>query len=83
VSRRLDAAWRALDPRSRRALRTLAKAGMRDMPTALVRSAAGAPSVTQALTDLSLIVQNPETGDYRMAPLTGQHAVAQPAAAGE
>jgi NB-ARC domain len=84
VSRRLDASWRVLDPRSRRALRTLAKAGLRDLPTSVVLSAAaGAPAVAQALTDLSLIVQNPETGHYRMAPLAGQHAAAQPAAAGE
>jgi DNA-binding SARP family transcriptional activator len=79
VSRRLDTAWRALDPRSRKALRTLAKAGLRDLPDSLVLSAAaGAPDVAQALTDSSLIVQNPETGYYRMAPLAGYHAVAQP-----
>ncbi len=44
VSRRLDTAWRALDPRSRKALRTLAKAGLRDLPDSLVLSAAaGSP----------------------------------------
>src|SRR5580704_12609747 len=84
VSRRLDTAWRALDPRSRKALRTLAKAGLRDLPGSLVLSAAaGAPAVAQALTDSSLIIQNPETGCYRMAPLAWCHAVAQPLAAGD
>ena len=33
VSRRLDPAWRALSPASRRALRTLAEAGQRDFST--------------------------------------------------
>ena len=80
VSRRLDAAWRELDPRSRKALRTLAKAGLRDLPDALVLSAAaGSPVVAQALADRSFIVQNPETGLYRIAPLAGCHAAAQPA----
>ena len=84
VSGRLDTAWRALDPRSRKALRTLAKAGLRDLPDALVlAAAAGAPAVAQALTDSSLIVPNPETGHYRMAPLAGFHAVAQPSASGD
>jgi hypothetical protein len=84
VSRRFDTAWRALDPRSRRALRTLARVGKRDLPGSLVLSAAaGAPAVAQALTDSSLIIENPDTGHYRMAPLAGCHAVAQPALAGE
>jgi DNA-binding SARP family transcriptional activator len=84
VSRRLDTAWRALDPRSRNALRTLAKAGLSDLPDALVVSAtSGTPAVAQALTDLSLIIQNPETGYYRMAPLAGYHAVAQPSASAD
>ena len=84
VSRRLDTAWRALDLRSRKALRTLAGAGLRELPDSLVLSAAaGAPTVAQALTDSSLIVQNPETGYYRMAPLAGCYAVAQPLASGD
>ncbi len=84
VSRRLDTAWRALDPSSRKALRALAKGGLRDLPDSVVLSAtSGAPAVAQALTDSSLIIQNPETGYYRMAPLAGWHAAAQPAASGE
>jgi DNA-binding SARP family transcriptional activator len=84
VSGRLDTAWRALDPRSRKALRTLARAGLRDLPDSLVlAAAAGAPAVAQALTDSSLIVPNAETGYYRMAPLAGFHAVAQPSASGD
>ncbi len=79
VSRRLDSAWRALDPCSRKALRTLATAGLRDLPDSLVLSAAsGAAAVTHALTDSSLIIRNPETGFYRIAPLAGCHAAAQP-----
>jgi DNA-binding SARP family transcriptional activator len=84
VSRRLDSAWRALDPCSRKALRTLAKAGLRDLPDSLVLSAAsGAAAVTQALTDSSLIILNPETGYYRVAPLAGYHATAQPSESAE
>lgn len=83
VSRRLDIAWRALDSRSRTALRTLAKTGLRDFPDSLVLSAAGAQVVAQALADSCLITLNPETGCYRMAPLAGCHAVAQPSAAGD
>jgi DNA-binding SARP family transcriptional activator len=79
VSRRLDRAWRTLDPRSRRALQTLAEAGQSDLPGSVVLTAAGATSVAQALTDSGLIIQNPETGDYRMAPLAGWHAVVQTA----
>jgi DNA-binding SARP family transcriptional activator len=79
VSRRLDRAWRELDPRSRQALRTLAEVGRHDLPESLVLSAAGgATSVAQALSESGLIVQNPETGHYRMTPLTRCHAVAQP-----
>lgn len=82
VSRRLDRAWRTLDPSSQRALRTLAEVGQRDLPDAVVLSAAaGATSVAQALRDSGLIIQNPETGHYRMAPLAGWHAVAQPVSA--
>ena len=84
VSRRLDKAWLALDLSSRRALRQLAMAGLRDMPDSVVLSAAaGAQTVAQALTDASLLIQNPDTGYYRMAPLTEWHAAAQPAACGE
>lgn len=79
VSRRLDATWQALDPWSREALRTLAKAGQRDLPDSVVLSAAaGSPAVAQALADRSLIIRNPETGFYRIAPLAGCHAAAQP-----
>jgi DNA-binding SARP family transcriptional activator/energy-coupling factor transporter ATP-binding protein EcfA2 len=79
VSRRLDRAWRALDPSSQQALRTLAQAGPHDLPDSVVLSAAaGATSVAQALRDSGLIVQNPETGHYRIAPLAGWHAAAQP-----
>jgi hypothetical protein len=84
VSRRLDTAWRALDPCSRKALRTLAKAGLRDLPDSIVLSAAsGAAAVTQALTDSSLIIRNPETGLYRVAPLAGYYAATQPSASAE
>jgi DNA-binding SARP family transcriptional activator len=84
VSQRMDTAWRALDPRSRKALLTLARAGLPDLPESLVLSAAaGAPAVAQALTDSSLIIQNPETGSYRIAPLVGCHAVAQTSAIGD
>jgi hypothetical protein len=83
VSRRLDRAWRALDPRSRTALRTLARAGLRDLPNSVVLSAAGAPAVAQALTDSSMLIENPDTGHFRMAPLARCHAAAQPALAGE
>jgi DNA-binding SARP family transcriptional activator len=80
VSRRLDTAWRALDPWSREALRTLAVAGLRDLPDSLVLSAAGgSTAVAQSLADRSLIIQSPETGFYRIAPLAGCHAAAQPA----
>ncbi len=83
VRRRFDAAWRALDPSSRRALRTLATVGGHDLPNSLVLSAAGAPGVAQALADSSLLIQNPDTGHYRMAPLARCHAADQPAAVGE
>jgi DNA-binding SARP family transcriptional activator len=83
VSRRLDTAWRALDPHSRTALRTLATAGVGDLPDSLVLSAAsGAAAVAQALRDSSLLIQNPETGCYRIAPLAGYHAAAQLSASG-
>jgi hypothetical protein len=79
VSRRLDEAWQTLDPPARDALRTLAAAGQRDLPNALVLAAAsGAMAVTQALTDAGLIIENPQTGDYRLAPLADCHAAAQP-----
>jgi DNA-binding SARP family transcriptional activator len=79
VSRRLDLSWRALDPSSQRALRTLAQAGPNDLPDSVVLSAAaGATSVAQALRDSGLIVQDPQTGFYRVAPLAGWHAAAQP-----
>jgi DNA-binding SARP family transcriptional activator len=84
VSRRLDTAWRALDPSSRKALRTLARVGVRDLPNSLVLSAAaGAHAVAQELTDSSLIIENPDTGHYRMAPLAGCHVAAQPVLSGE
>lgn len=81
VSRRLDRAWRALDRSSRQTLRTLARGGQRDLPDWIVPSAAGETSVAQALVDSGLIIQNPETGRYRVAPLAGYHAAAQPASA--
>ena len=83
VSSRLDTAWQALDPWSREALRTLAKIGQCDLPDSLVLSAAaGSPAVAQALADRSLIIRNPETGCYRVAPLAGCHAAAQPVPSG-
>jgi DNA-binding SARP family transcriptional activator len=83
VTRRLDTAWRALDPHSRTALRTLATAGVGDLPDSLVLSAAsGAAAVAEALRDSSLLIQNPETGCYRIAPLAGYHAAAQLSASG-
>jgi DNA-binding SARP family transcriptional activator len=81
VSRRLDRAWRALDRSSRQTLRALARRGQRDLPDWIVPSAAGEASVAQALADSGLIIQNPETGRYRVAPLAGCHAAAQPASA--
>ncbi len=52
VSRRLDTAWQALSPASRRALRTLAQHGQRDFSNSLLlASASGAQAVAQALTD--------------------------------
>jgi DNA-binding SARP family transcriptional activator len=79
VSRRLDRAWRTLDPSSQQALRKLATVGLREMPDSVVLSAAsGAASVAQALRDSGLIIQNPETGQYRIAPLARWHAAAQP-----
>ena len=78
VSRRLDAAWLALDPYSRQVLYTLAHIGMRDLPDSVVHAAtAGAPVLAQPLMDSSLIIQNPQTGTYCMAPLAGCHAAAQ------
>jgi hypothetical protein len=81
VSRRLDRAWRALDRSSRQTLRALARGGQRDLPDWIVPSVAGETSVAQALVDSGLIIQNPETGRYRVAPLAGYHAAAQPASA--
>jgi DNA-binding SARP family transcriptional activator len=81
VSRRLDQAWRALDRSSRQAMRALARGEQRDLPDWIVPSAAGETSVTQALADAGLIIQNPVTGRYGVAPLAGQHAAAQPASA--
>lgn len=82
VSRRLDQAWRGLDRSSRQALRALAGGGQHDLPDWIVPSAAGeASSVAQALADSGLIIQNPVTGRYRVAPLAGYHAAAQPASA--
>ena len=79
VSGRLDRAWRALDQTSRQALRRLAETDGRDLPDAVVMSAAGTSSVTQALADAGLIVRSPETGRYQIAPLARWHAAAQPA----
>jgi len=81
VSRRLDRAWRALDRNSRQALRALARSDQRDLPDWIVPSAAGGTSVPQALADAGLIVQNPLTGRYGVAPLARYHAAAQPASA--
>jgi DNA-binding SARP family transcriptional activator len=82
VRRRLDAAWLALDPYSRQVLHTLAQAGGRELPDSVVMAAtAGAPVLAQALVDSSLIIQDPETGDYYMAPLAGCHAAVQPVSA--
>ena len=80
VRRRLDMAWQTLSPASRAALRTLAREGQRDFPNSLLLAAAtGAQAVAQALADAGLVIENPETGDYRLAPLADCHAVAQPA----
>jgi hypothetical protein len=83
VRRRLDATWRGLDPTCREALRTLAtlaEGGLGVLPSSLVRAATdGAPAAARTLADSCLIIQIPETGDYRMAPLAACHAVAQPA----
>ena len=81
VSGRLDRAWRALDRSSRQTLRALARRGQRDLPDWIVPSVAGQTSVARALADSGLIIQNPETGRYRVAPLAGYHAAAQPASA--
>ena len=78
VSRRLDLAWQALSPLSRQALRTLAEQGQRDIPNSLLLAAAsGTQAVANALTDAGLVVENPETGEYRLAPLADCHAIAQ------
>ncbi len=78
VSRRLDRAWQTLSPASREALHTLARGGQRDFPNSLLLAAAsGAQAVAQALADAGLVIENPETGDYRLAPLADCHAVAQ------
>ena len=80
VRGRLDRAWQTLSPASREALRTLAREGQRDFPNSLLLAAAsGAQAVAQALADAGLVIENPETGDYRLAPLADCHAVAQPA----
>ncbi len=80
VSRRLDTAWQLLSPQSRQALRTLAEqGGQRDFPNSLLLAAAsGAQAVAQALTDAGLVIENPDTGAFRLAPLADCHAVAQP-----
>jgi DNA-binding SARP family transcriptional activator len=79
VSRRLDTAWQTLSPASRAALRTLAREGQRDFPNSLLLAAAsGARAVAQALADAGLVIESPETGHYRLAPLADCHAVAQP-----
>ena len=79
VRRRLDRAWQTLSPASRGALRALASEGQRDFPNSLLLAAAsGAPAVAQALADAGLVIENPETGHYRLAPLADCHAVAQP-----
>jgi len=83
VSQRLDRSWRALDARSQRALRTLALAGGNDLPDAVVQSAAGTTSVTQTLRDAGLIIVDPETGNYRVAPLADRHAAVQPLSAAQ
>lgn len=83
VSRRLDRSWRALDARSQRALRILALAGGDSLPDAVVQSAAGASSVTQTLRDAGLIIVDPETGNYRVAPLADRHAAVQPLSAAQ
>ncbi len=84
VSRRLDMAWQTLDPASRQALRTLARLGQPDFPNSLLLAAAsGVRAVTEALADTGLVVENPDTGHYQLAPLAACHAVAQPAPSGE
>jgi hypothetical protein len=49
----------------------------------VLSAAAGAHAVAQELTDSSLIIENPDTGHYRMAPLAGCHVAAQPVLSGE
>ena len=79
VSGRLDQAWQALSPASRQALRMLARQGRRDFPNSLLLAAAsGAVAVAQALTDAGIVIESPETGAFRLAPLADCHAAAQP-----
>ena len=83
VGRRLDTSWLALDVYSRQILRALADLGLGSLPSSVVLAAtAGAPMLAQGLVDSSLIMRDPATGDYSIAPLAGCHAAAQPVAAG-
>lgn len=78
VSRRLDAAWFALDVSCRRALRALAMTRLRDLTPELVLSAAaGVAAVRQSLTDACLLRHDAD--GYHLAPLVGCYAAAQPA----
>jgi DNA-binding SARP family transcriptional activator len=79
VRGRLDLAWQALDADSQRALRLLALAGLADLPDWLVLEAArGSAAVIEALADCWLILQDPHSARYHLAPLAGCYAAERP-----
>jgi hypothetical protein len=77
VASRLAAAWRVLDPDAQHALWLLAHARRASSPPWLVRAITGAPGALRALSDSSLIRQDPVNGQYSLAPLVGSFALSQ------
>jgi hypothetical protein len=77
VDRRMTAAWSALDISCRRTLKALASTHLRDLaPDLVLSTAAGVHSVVQSLVNDSLLCH--DAGVYRLAPLIGCYAAAQP-----
>lgn len=78
VRRRLDVAWQALDVNSRRVLAALARSGAQRLADSRVLAAASdEAAVVHALANSCLLIQDSETGLYRLAPLVGRYAAAQ------
>jgi DNA-binding SARP family transcriptional activator len=72
---RLAQAWAALEPAAQHALWLLAHARQVSSPTWLMKSVTGgAPGVVRELADTSLILQDPASGGYSLAPLVDRYA---------